>query len=160
MSQTWRLKDGDFELTKTGNPIEIESTEKLKQDIVCLILTPASPNRGYDLYHPEAGCDLNISVGSPLIKTKMDVRSTVMKVLQYYQLLQKEQFANQEISSSEVLVIDKSTMGSGGVETFLDDVENVSIIDDKDSLIIKLKLKAKNMQEFVIEKRLHFSVNQ
>ncbi len=103
MSFDLKIKSGDISIESDGSLSVVSGNEKIRQDIVKIILTKFGENR----FHPNYGSDAgNLQIGSAADKkiVELDLVQSVESSLRYLISLQKEQSKRQLLSSSEVIL--------------------------------------------------------
>ncbi len=103
MSFDLKIKSGDISIESDGSLSVVSGNEKIRQDIVKIILTKFGENR----FHPNYGSDAgNLQIGSAADKkiVELDLVQSVESSLRYLIFLQKEQSKRQLLSSSEVIL--------------------------------------------------------
>jgi hypothetical protein len=103
MSWDFKLKNGDLSLGASGQPSKVFNDEKLRQDILKIILTPLGTNPAYPWY----GSPINSQVIGQILDDKiikMEASNAVIYALTNLIRLQKDQErSGQFISPSEAI---------------------------------------------------------
>ena len=103
MSFDLKIKSGDISIESDGSLSVVSGNEKIRQDIVKIILTKFGENR----FHPNYGSDAgSLQIGSAADKkiVELDLVQSVESSLKYLISLQKEQSKRQLLSSSEIIL--------------------------------------------------------
>ena len=115
MSYDLKIKNGDLVLDSGGIPTTVIGNQKIRQDIVKILLTRLGENK----FHPNYGSDIgSLRIGEALSKNMVesDMKRSVEQALRYLISLQKAQSRFQFLSSSEVIL----------------DVQNIGVERDSD----------------------------
>ncbi len=109
MSYDLKIKNGDLVLDSGGIPTTVIGNQKIRQDIVKILLTRLGENK----FHPNYGSDIgSLRIGEALSKNMVesDMKRSVEQALRYLISLQKAQSRFQFLSSSE-LILDVQNIG-------------------------------------------------
>lgn len=103
MSFDFQLLNNDLQLTVDGKVKTVSNHDKLKQDILKIILTPL----GSQKLHPWYGCDVTERViGNNLPKGLLveEIQMTLSEGLERLKTLQKSQATYQKVTPSELIL--------------------------------------------------------
>lgn len=103
MSYDLKIKNGDLVLDNSGSLTTVVGNQKIRQDIVKILLTRLGENK----FHPNYGSDIgSLRIGDALSKNMVesDMKRSVEQALRYLISLQKTQSRFQFLSSSEVIL--------------------------------------------------------
>ena len=102
MSFDFLLQNNDLEIGADGNIKTITNTQKLRQDVIKVILTTLGSNR----FHPWYGCSISedaIGKNIPDNMLFLDIETSIRQSLDRLQKLQQQQQTTQEVSLSEMI---------------------------------------------------------
>jgi len=102
MSFDIKIVNGDFLVSPSGEVQIVESLEKLKQDVIKILLTEIGTN----VYHPWYGSELSDGVVGYATSAQIIAQNAEMAVtnaLENIMALQAEQMANQTVTPQEAL---------------------------------------------------------
>lgn len=102
MSFDLALIDSDLEINSDGTIKTVTGADKLKQDIVKIILTPIGSVR----YHPWYGSSVGENMIGQIIPENVlnqELSSALLDSLNRLQVLQRAQAANQRVTLSELI---------------------------------------------------------
>jgi phage baseplate assembly protein W len=103
MSFELKIKNGDISLEGDGTISIISGNEKIRQDIIKIILTELGENR----FHPNYGSNTGyFQIGQAIDQgvIELDMQQSAESAIRYLIALQREQTKKQLLSSSEVIV--------------------------------------------------------
>lgn len=102
MSFDLAIIGGDLDLLQNGEIRTVSDTEKLRQDILKIILTPAGSNK----YHPWYGCtvtDAIIGMNLPANIMDLDIKTSISESIERLRILQSQQLTTQSVSLAELI---------------------------------------------------------
>jgi phage baseplate assembly protein W len=102
MSFDLALIDSDLSMMPDGTIRTVTRTDKLKQDIIKIILTPVSSVK----YHPWYGSAINEGTIGEVLPDSMlfqDITTAIQESLSKLQTLQRAQASGQKVELSEIL---------------------------------------------------------
>lgn len=103
MSFDLKIKSGDISLESSGEMSIVSGNQKIRQDIVKIILTKIGENR----FHPQYGSNTGqLQIGTILDQALVeeDLRQSAQSAIRYLMQLQREQSRKQLLSSSEIIL--------------------------------------------------------
>jgi len=103
MSFELKIKNGDISLEDDGTISIVSGNEKIRQDIIKIILTKLGENR----FHPNYGSNTGyLQIGQAIDQgvIELDIQQSAESAIRYLIALQREQSKKQLLSSSEVIV--------------------------------------------------------
>lgn len=103
MSFDLKIKSGDISLESSGEISIVSGNQKIRQDIVKIILTKIGENR----FHPQYGSNTGqLQIGTILDQALVeeDLRQSAQSAIRYLMQLQREQSRKQLLSSSEIIL--------------------------------------------------------
>lgn len=103
MSFDLKIKNGDLVLDQSGSLSIVSGNNKIRQDIVKILLTRIGDNK----FHASYGSDIGIlKIGEVTDTTilELDIKRSVEDAIRYLIFLQKNQSKNQILSLSEVII--------------------------------------------------------
>jgi len=115
MSFDLKLKSGDIQLENDGSISIVSGNQKIRQDLVKILLTKLGENR----FHPQYGSNTGLlQVGSTADQNllELDLNQSVQSATRFLMSLQREQSKRQLLSSSEIIL----------------DVKNISVERDEE----------------------------
>lgn len=103
MSFDLKLKNGDLIISDSGDLSIVSGNNKLRQDIVKILLTRPGDNKFYKKYGSDVGM---LKIGSIADQSilELDIKRSVEDAIRYLISLQKSQSIRQVLSPSEVIV--------------------------------------------------------
>ncbi len=104
MSFDFALVNNDLKIQTDGTMKTVKDTEKLRQDIVKIIITQLGSNR----FHSWYGCSVSddiIGKELPVNMMEMDIKSSVTQSLDRLRVLQTQQLTGQKVSMAELIHI-------------------------------------------------------
>jgi len=102
MSFDLELIDSDLNIKADGSIRTVDKTNKLRQDIIKIILTPL----GSVKFHPWYGSGINDGLIGELVPDNMlfqDINTSILQSLSKLQTLQRSQATSQRVSLSEMI---------------------------------------------------------
>lgn len=103
MSFDLQIKHGDLVLDNSGGLSIVSGNNKIRQDIIKILLTRLGDNRFHSRYGSDIG-SLNIGGVADQQLTELDLRRSAEEAIRYLISLQKAQGMRQVLSLSEVIV--------------------------------------------------------
>lgn len=103
MSFDLKIVGGDIAISKSGNIEIVSNNEKLKQDIVKILLTKTGSNKYHPAYGSEIGI-LQIGHAADAELLELDLQSSAEEAIRKLISLQKKQSKRQFLSPAEVIV--------------------------------------------------------
>lgn len=103
MSFDLQIKHGDLVLDSSGSLSMVSGNNKIRQDIVKIILTRIGDNRFHSRYGSDIGA-LNIGGVADQQLIELDLKRSAEEAIRYLISLQKSQGLRQVLSLSEVIV--------------------------------------------------------
>ena len=103
MSFDLKIKNGDIVLDGSGVPSIISGNQKIRQDIVKILLTNFGDNKFHVRYGSDVGA-LKIGSVSDINIIEMDIKRSTEDAIRYLMSLQRSQSRAQFLSSSEVIL--------------------------------------------------------
>lgn len=103
MSFDLKIKSGDISLESSGEISVVFGNQKIRQDVVKIILTKIGENR----FHPQYGSNTGqLQIGTILDQALVeeDLRQSAQSAIRYLMQLQREQSRKQLLSSSEIIL--------------------------------------------------------
>ena len=103
MSFDLKLKSGDIQLSTDGTLSIGSGNQKIRQDIVKIILTKLGENR----FHPQYGSNtglLQIGAAADQSLLELDLNQSVQSAIRFLMSLQREQSKRQILNSSEIIL--------------------------------------------------------
>jgi len=103
MSFDLKIKSGDISLESSGEMSIVSGNDKIRQDIVKIILTKIGENR----FHPQYGSNTGqLQIGTILDQALIeeDLKQSAQSAIRYLMQLQREQSRRQLLSSSEIIL--------------------------------------------------------
>ncbi len=102
MSFDLKISKGDLQINNSGDIVTVSGNQKLRQDIIKILLTAYGDNK----YHPGYGSALGqIEVGSTDFKiTEAEIKNTALSAINGLIAMQRRQSRTQTLSPSEVIV--------------------------------------------------------
>ena len=103
MSFDLKIKSGDIQLESDGKISIISGNQKIRQDIVKIVLTRLGENR----FHPQYGSNTGLlQIGSSAEQEliELDMTQSVNSAIRFLMSLQKEQSRRQILASTEVIL--------------------------------------------------------
>jgi hypothetical protein len=103
MSFDLKLKSGDIQLENDGSISIVSGNQKIRQDLVKIILTKLGENR----FHPQYGSNTGLlQIGSTADQNllELDLNQSVQSATRFLMSLQREQSKRQLLSSSEIIL--------------------------------------------------------
>ncbi len=103
MSYDLKIKNGDLVLDASGSLSIVSGNQKIRQDIVKILLTKLGENR----FHPNYGSEVGmLKIGEAINKEMLesDLKRSVEQAIRYLISLQKQQSRLQVLSTSEVIL--------------------------------------------------------
>jgi phage baseplate assembly protein W len=103
MSFDLKIKSGDISLESSGEISVVSGNQKIRQDVVKIILTKIGENR----FHPQYGSNTGqLQIGTILDQALVeeDLRQSAQSAIRYLMQLQREQSRKQLLSSSEIIL--------------------------------------------------------
>lgn len=102
MSFDFALINGDLQKLPTGAMRTVTDTQKLRQDILKVILTALGSNR----FHPWYGCTIaedSIGKNIPDSMLNLDIKASIAQSLDNLKKLQLQQMTTQSVSLAEII---------------------------------------------------------
>jgi len=102
MSFDFALINGDLSILPNGDVRTITETQKLRQDVLKIVLTPLGSNR----FHPWYGCTVSEDIiGKSLPDNMMllDIKTSIQQSLDRLRKLQLQQLTTQKVSLAELI---------------------------------------------------------
>jgi len=102
MSFDFALINNDLSLLANGTVRTVEDTQKLRQDVLKIILTPLGSNR----FRPWYGCTVSediIGKNLPENMMLMDIKTSIQQSLDKLKKLQFQQLTTQKVSLAEII---------------------------------------------------------
>ena len=102
MSFDLALINNDLSLKSDGSVRTVEDTQKLRQDVLKIILTPLGSNR----FHPWYGCTVSediIGKNLPEEMMLLDIKTSIQQSLDKLKKLQLQQLTTQKVSFAEII---------------------------------------------------------
>ena len=102
MSFDFAIINNDLKRTTDGGVLTVSDTQKLRQDILKIIITTLGSNK----FHPWYGCTITedvIGKNLPENLLKTEIQSSVVASLDNLQKLQSEQLTTQKVSLAEII---------------------------------------------------------
>jgi len=103
MSFDLQIKHGDLVLDNSGSLSIVSGNNKIRQDIIKILLTRLGDNRFHSRYGSDIG-SLNIGGAADQQLIELDLRRSAEEAVRYLISLQKAQGMRQVLSLSEVIV--------------------------------------------------------
>ena len=103
MSFDLKIKNGDICLDPSGQLSSVSGNQKIKQDIVKILLTNFGDNKFHSRYGSNVGA-LKIGEVSDQTLIEMDLRRSVEESIRYLISLQRNQARSQYLSLSETIL--------------------------------------------------------
>jgi hypothetical protein len=102
MSFDLKIFKGDLQINNSGSIVTVSGNQKLRQDIIKILLTAYGDNK----YHPGYGSGLGqIEIGSTDFKlTEAEIKNTALSAINGLIAMQRRQARSQTLSPSEVIV--------------------------------------------------------
>jgi hypothetical protein len=102
MSFDLKILKGDLQIDNTGAIVTVSGNQKLRQDIIKILLTAYGDNK----YHPGYGSGLGqIEIGSTDFNlTEAEIKNTALSAINGLIAMQRRQARSQTLSPSEVIV--------------------------------------------------------
>jgi len=102
MSFDLKIFKGDLQIDNSGYIVTVSGNQKLRQDIIKILLTAYGDNK----YHPGYGSGLGqIEIGSTDFKlTEAEIKNTALSAINGLIAMQKRQARSQTLSPAEVIV--------------------------------------------------------
>lgn len=102
MSFDLKIFKGDLQIDNSGSIVTVSGNQKLRQDIIKILLTAYGDNK----YHPGYGSGLGqIEIGSTDFKlTESEIKNTALSAINGLIAMQKRQARSQTLSPAEVIV--------------------------------------------------------
>lgn len=116
MSFDLQIQNGDISLESDGTISIVSGNDKIRQDVIKIILTKFGENRFHANYGSNVGY-LQIGQATDQSIMELDIQQSVESSIRYLIALQREQSRRQLLSSSEVIIDVKNV----GVERNEDD---------------------------------------
>lgn len=103
MSFDLQIKHGDLVIDQAGGLSTVSGNNKIRQDIVKILLTRIGDNRFHSRYGSDVG---SLKIGNVADKQliELDLKRSAEEAIRYLISLQKSQAARQMLSLSEVIV--------------------------------------------------------
>ena len=103
MSFDLKIKNGDIVIESSGLLASVSGNQKIRQDIVKILLTNFGDNKFHIRYGSDVGA-LKIGEVADQKIIEMDIKRSVEEAIRYLISLQKSQSRSQYLSSSEVIL--------------------------------------------------------
>jgi phage baseplate assembly protein W len=103
MSFDLKIKNGDIVIEPSGLLASVSGNQKIRQDIVKILLTNFGDNKFHIKYGSDVGA-LKIGEVADQKIIEMDIKRSVEEAIRYLISLQKSQSRSQYLSSSEVIL--------------------------------------------------------
>lgn len=102
MSFDLTIINGDLDLLQNGELRTVSNSEKLRQDILKMILTPVGSNK----FHPWYGCTVTddiIGKNLPENIMALDIQTSISDSLERLRVLQTQQISTQSVTLAELI---------------------------------------------------------
>lgn len=122
MSFDLALKDGDLDILSNGEMRTVSGSEKLRQDVLKVILTPIGSNK----FHPWYGCSVSDDVigrNLPDNITVLTIKTSVSDSLERLRKLQAQQLSDQTVTLAELI----NSIGDVDVYRVPEDLRQVKV---------------------------------
>lgn len=103
MSFDLKIQSGDISIESDGTVSIVSGNEKIRQDIVKIILTKIGENRFHQRYGSNVGF-LQVGQAADKELIELDLKQSVENSIKFLISLQREQSKKQLLSSSEVIL--------------------------------------------------------
>lgn len=103
MSFDLKIKNGDIVIESSGLLASVSGNQKIRQDIVKILLTNFGDNKFHIRYGSDVGA-LKIGEVADQKIIEMDIKRSVEEAIRYLISLQKSQSRSQYLSSSEIIL--------------------------------------------------------
>lgn len=103
MSYDLKLNNGDLQISNTGDLQLVKDSEKLRQDVLKILITPVGGNKAHTWYGSNVG---NALIGGFFDKefTMNSATQQVRNALETLQIMQKSQSKTQTVTSAEMIM--------------------------------------------------------
>lgn len=102
MSFDLAIINGDLNMLQNGELRTVSNSEKLRQDVLKIILTPLGTNK----FHPWYGCvvsDAVIGTNLPDNIIDLDIKTSISDSLERLRVLQSQQIFSQNVTLAELI---------------------------------------------------------
>jgi hypothetical protein len=103
MSFDLKIKNGDLVLDSSGSLVSVSGNNKIRQDIVKILLTKPGDNRFHPIYGSNLGY-LKIGEVSDESIVELELKRSAEDSIRYLISLQRSQSRNQVLSLSEIIL--------------------------------------------------------
>ena len=103
MSFDLRIENGDLKIDANGTVSKVTGNEKLRQDLLKILLTPLGDNKYHSKYGSHAG---KLQIGSHADEklVSLDITSSARSAIRNLMSLQRAQSKKQSLSPGEIII--------------------------------------------------------